>query len=176
MNNIQSLPDEKHGHIFSTLSAPFPPSPEHVLGYYKYTHPILTGDGMRAQPRLRRLNAHAEKSGRHRVFAGAWACYGAHEDGFTAGLFAAAALPGVVPPFQIADVEAEDVPRAGVMANVFDVLNVMRPYLCSIFSFCFSILFVVVSLVVRRYFSSWWYWVAVTRIGSPSFFPPCRCV
>ena len=147
MNNIQNLPDEKHGHIFSTLSAPFPPSPKHVLGYYKYTHPILTGDGMRAQPRLRRLNARAEESGRHRVFAGAWARYGAHEDGFTAGLFAAAALPGVVPPFQIADVEAEGVPSAGMVAHVFDVLNFVRPYFVIIFG---SIVFFVVSSVVKK--------------------------
>ena len=102
---------------------------------------------MRAQPRLRRLNALAVKSGRHRVFAGAWARYGAHEDGFTAGLFAAAALPGVVLPFQIADVEAEGLPRAGLAAYVFDVLNVVRSYFVLIFG---SILFLVVSSVVKK--------------------------
>ena len=147
MNNLQGIPDEKQGHIFLTLKAPFPPSPKHVLGCYKYAHPILTGDGMRARPRLGRLNAHAAESGRHRVFAGAWAHYGAHEDGFTAGLFAAAALPGVVPPFQIANVDAEAVPRAGVTAHVFDVLNFVRPYFVIIFG---SIVFFVVSSVVKK--------------------------
>lgn len=147
MNILQSLPEEKHGRLFSTLCAPFPPAPEHVFGYYKFTHPILTGDTMRAQPRLRRLNARAVESGRHRVFAGAWARYGAHEDGWTAGLFAAAALPGVVPPFQIADVEAEGPPSPGMAAYVFDVLNVVRPYFVLIFG---SILFFVLSSVVKK--------------------------
>ena len=158
MNKIQSLPDEKHGQIFSTLNAPFPPSPEHVIGHFKYSHPILTGDGMRALPRLRHLNARAAESSRHRAFAGAWAGYGSHEDGFTAGLIAATALPGVVPPFQIADVDAEAVPRAGVAAHVFDVLDVMRPYFSLIFG---SILFFMLSSVVNT--SGWLYWVVVAQ-------------
>jgi len=129
MNNIQHLPTEKHGDLFLTLNPPSPPSPEHALGRYAYTHPVLSTDGVRAQRRLVQLNARAIESGRHRAFAGAWSRYGFHEDGFAAGLRAAAVLPGVAPPFAIVDADVElGEPRAGVIARVFDVLNAVRVY------------------------------------------------
>lgn len=129
MNDIQHLPAEKHGHIFVTLNPPTPPSPEHVLGRYAFTHPVLSGDGVRAARRLVGLNASAASSGRHRVFAGAWTKYGFHEDGFASGLRAAATLPGVVPPFPIVDADlTRREPRASLIAYVFDVLDVIRAY------------------------------------------------
>ena len=46
-----------------------------------------------------------------------------------AGLRAAAVLPGVAPPFAIVDVDVElGEPRGGVIARVFDLLNVVRVY------------------------------------------------
>ena len=129
MNDIQRIPAEKHGHLFVTLNPPSPPSPEHVLGHYSYFHPIQTTEAVRAQARVGQLNASATAKGRHRAFAGAWTGYGFHEHGFTAGLRAAAALPGVKLPFRIAEADAEcGVPRVGVVARVFDVLDVLRVY------------------------------------------------
>ena len=150
MNDIQSLPAEKHGHLFVTLNPPTPPSPEHILGRYAFTHPVLSGDGVHAARRLVGLNARAASSGRHRVFAGAWTKYGFHEDGFASGLRAAAALPGVVPPFTIVDADlARGEPRASPIAYVFDVLNVVRAYFVLILG---SALFLVVFPVVKRGF------------------------
>jgi hypothetical protein len=124
MNDLQSLSTEKYGHLFATLNPLFPPSSKHVLGHYEYSHPVVSGDGVRAQRRLVQLNARATESGWHRAFAGAWTRYGFHEDGFVTGLRAAAALLCVVPPFVIADADVErGEPRAGAMAPVFDLLR-----------------------------------------------------
>ena len=141
MNDIQRAPVEKHGYIFVTLNPPSPPSAKHVLGHYTYIHPVQSPDAVRAQSRVAQLNASATESGRHRAFAGAWTGYGFHEHGFTAGLRAAAALPGVTLPFRIANADVEcGVPRVGVVAYVFDVLDALRPYVVVIIG---SILFFV---------------------------------
>jgi len=130
MNDLQRLSAEKHGHLFATLNPLFPPSPQHLLGRYTYSHPVLSADAVGAQRRLVQLNSRATESGRHRAFAGAWARYGFHEDGFAAGLRAAAALPGVALPFAIADADVErGEPRAGAMAYVFDVLEALRAFI-----------------------------------------------
>ena len=150
MNDLQRLSTEKYGLLFATLNPLSPPSPKHVLGRYEYSHPVVSGDGVRAQRRLVQLNARATESGRHRAFAGAWARYGFHEDGFVTGLRAAAALPGVVPPFVIADADVErGEPRAGAIAQVFDALNVVRAYFVLIVG---SALLLVVFPVVKRGF------------------------
>ena len=92
-------------------------------------HPVLSPEAVRAQSRVPHLNARATESGRHRAFAGAWTGQGFHEHGFTAGLRAAAALPGVTLPFRIADADKEcGVPSAGVVAYVFDMLDALRPH------------------------------------------------
>jgi predicted NAD/FAD-binding protein len=105
MNNIQHLATEKHS-LFLTLNPPSPSSPERALGHYAYhTHPVLSTDGVRAQRRFVWLNARAIVSGRHRAFASAWSRYGFHEDGYAAGLRAAAVLPGIAPPFAIMDAD-----------------------------------------------------------------------
>ena len=148
MNDIQRIPAEKHGYLFVTLNPPSPPSPEHVIGHYSYMHPLQTEDAVRAQRRVVQLNASATAKGRHRAFAGAWTGYGFHEHGFTAGLRAAAALPDVRLPFRIAEADVEcGVPRAGVMARVFDVLNVLRVYVNLIIG---GVLFFVVWSVGRK--------------------------
>ena len=135
MNNLQSLPSQKHGHLFATLNPLFPPSPTRVLGHYTYSHPIFSADTVRAQFRLAELNAQSAgesagpESGRHRAFAGAWVRYGFHEDGFASGLRAAAALPGVTLPFAIVDADVErGEPGADPMARLFDALEVMRAF------------------------------------------------
>jgi hypothetical protein len=109
---------------------------------------VLSTHSVRAQRRLVQLNARAMESGRHRAFAGAWSRYGFHEDGFTAGLCAAAVLPGVAPPFAIVDADVElGEPCTGGIARVFDVLNAMRAYSVLIIG---SVLFLVLSSVVKK--------------------------
>lgn len=145
MNDLQRLPSQKHGDLFATLNPLFPPSPTRVLGHYTYAHPVLSADAVRAQHRLAQLNAQmaGTGSGRHRAFAGAWTRYGFHEDGFASGLRAAAALPGVAPPFAIADADVErGEPRAGKMARLFDVLEVVRAFVALLVG---RVLFVVVT-------------------------------
>ena len=119
---------EKHGYIFVTLNPPSSPSAKNVLGHYAYTHPVLSPEAMRAQSRIPQLNARATESGRHRAFAGGWTGHGFHEPAFSSGLRAAAALPGVTPPFRIVNAEEWGRPRAGVVAYVFDVLDALRSY------------------------------------------------
>ena len=131
MNDLQCIPSQKHGDLFATLNPLFPPSPTCVLGHYTYAHPVLSAEAVRAQRRLAQLNAQTagEGSGRHRAFVGAWTRYGFHEDGFASGLRAAAALPGVAPPFAIADADVErGEPRVDTMARLFDVLEVVRAF------------------------------------------------
>jgi predicted NAD/FAD-binding protein len=141
MNDLQSISSQKHGHLFATLNPLNPPSPTRVLGHYAYSHPVLSTDSVRAQHELALLNSQAtamtttgpepERSGRHRVFAGAWTRYGFHEDGFASGLRAAAALPGIEPPFRITDADIErGEPFITVMpvARLFDVLEVVRAF------------------------------------------------
>lgn len=132
MNDLQSIPSQKNGHLFATLNPLVPPSPTRVLGHYAYSHPVLSADSVRAQYELALLNAQATRtgaeSGRHRVFAGAWTHYGFHEDGFASGLRAAAALPGVSPPFTITNADFERGKPFTTVAWLFDVLEVVRAF------------------------------------------------
>ena len=66
MNDIQSLPAEKHGHLFVSFNPLTPPSPKRVLAQSAFARPMLSGDGVcRAPPR--RAYARAVSSGRYRV-------------------------------------------------------------------------------------------------------------
>ena len=149
MNDLQSLSSQKHGHLFATLNPLFPPSPKRVLGHYTYSHPVLSADSVRAQHELALLNAKATvttgpESGRHRAFAGAWTHYGFHEDGFASGLRAAAALPGVAPPFTIANADLE---RGKTFSSVmpvawlFEVLEVVRAFTALLVGRVLSVVF-----------------------------------
>ena len=133
MNDLQRLSADKHGHLFATLNPLSPPAASRVLGRYSYSHPVLSSDAVRAQRALAQLNASAAESGRNRAFAGAWARYGFHEDGFTTGLRVAASLPDVALPFSIADADVErGEPSVSEMARVFDVLEGVRAFIAFI--------------------------------------------
>ncbi|KAG6810159.1 hypothetical protein H0H93_015147, partial [Arthromyces matolae] len=57
-------------------------------------------------------------------FAGAYLRYGFHEDGFTSGLKAAAALPSVRPPFEITYAKKKEVPQTTgevILAELFNL-------------------------------------------------------
>lgn len=134
MNDLQSIPSQKHGNLFATLNPLSPPSPTRVLGHYAYSHPVLSAESVFAQRRLFGLNARAtrpatvERSGGHHVFAGAWTKYGFHEDGFTSGMHAAAALPGVEPPFMITNADFPVFTTVMPVAWLFDVLEAVRAF------------------------------------------------
>ena len=88
-------------------------------------------DAVRARRRVAQFDSRATESGRHRAFAGAWAGYRFHKHSFTlaADLCAAAALPGVRAPFLVSQRRrGVGCTQAGVVAYVFDVLNVLRSY------------------------------------------------
>ncbi|KAI0349582.1 FAD/NAD(P)-binding domain-containing protein [Trametes cingulata] len=110
MNELQHLPMEKHGPVLVTLNPPFDPKPELEFGRYKYDHPVLSGEAIRAQSEIPTIQRTRGIS-----YAGAWLKYGFHEDGFTSGLRAAAALlpPSARLPFAIAD--ADRTPAASVV-------------------------------------------------------------
>ncbi|KAI0667621.1 FAD/NAD(P)-binding domain-containing protein [Trametes maxima] len=115
MNELQHLSSEKHGSVLVTLNPPFDPKPELEMGRYKYDHPIFSEEAIRAQSDIPSIQATRGIS-----YAGAWLKYGFHEDGFTSGLRAAAALsspstaqPSHRLPFKIAD--ADRTPAASVV-------------------------------------------------------------
>jgi len=79
MNLLQSI-DDKYP-LFVTLNPIEEPDPKKVFAEFSYEHPLFDRAAVGAQARLDTIQ------GRDRLwFAGAWAGYGFHEDGFTAGL------------------------------------------------------------------------------------------
>ncbi|KAH9851833.1 FAD/NAD(P)-binding domain-containing protein [Lenzites betulinus] len=127
MNELQHLSPEKHGTVLVTLNPPFDPAPELVMGRYKYDHPILSLEAIRAQSELPSIQRTRGIS-----YAGAWLKYGFHEDGFTSGLRAAAAVlspspssatPSARLPFPIADADRRPAPSAVWLARTFALLE-----------------------------------------------------
>ncbi len=83
INQLQPLPFKSD--VFVTLNPIVTPSPATVLAQFDYMHPVFD------QPAIQSQNQLAQIQGAHRLwFGGAWAGYGFHEDGLTAGLNAAA--------------------------------------------------------------------------------------
>jgi uncharacterized protein len=85
LNQLQPLPFKTD--VFVTLNPIFAPGKSHVLGEFDYMHPVFDAAAVAAQAQLPTIQ------GEHRLwYAGAWAKYGFHEDGLTAGLNAADAV------------------------------------------------------------------------------------
>jgi uncharacterized protein len=85
MNTLQSLRSDTE--LCVTLNRTAAIDPAHVLGTYRYAHPVYTSAGIDAQAR------HAEISGRNRThFCGAYWGWGFHEDGVVSGERVADAL------------------------------------------------------------------------------------
>ncbi|KAG6919230.1 hypothetical protein DXG01_008026 [Tephrocybe rancida] len=114
MNDLQHIPESKYGPVLVTLNAPFQPHDDLVAGRWKYDHPVLDHNAVKAQQQMSLIQGVDGVS-----FAGAYLRYGFHEDGFTSGLVAAAALSSsspegkktVRPPFVI-EYAAKDVRRS----------------------------------------------------------------
>ncbi|KAI9058484.1 FAD/NAD(P)-binding domain-containing protein [Trametes sanguinea] len=120
MNELQHLPTSRHGPVLVTLNPPFDPKPELEFGRYKYDHPILSKEAIKAQDEVPSIQRTRGIS-----YAGAWLKYGFHEDGFTSGLRAAAALAGPEARLPFPIVDADRNPSAGAvwLARAFDVFE-----------------------------------------------------
>lgn len=155
MGLLQDLPDRHGDPILVTLNPPFEPNPDLTYGRYKYEHPILSEEvtnrsttfhpprsprttlplvlfsysftqynfsmqAIRAQSLLPTI-----QNARGISFAGAWTKYGFHEDGFTSGLRAAAALaePSAKLPFKIVSADRPPDRAAVRLARWFDLFE-----------------------------------------------------
>ncbi|KAI0076337.1 FAD/NAD(P)-binding domain-containing protein [Panus rudis PR-1116 ss-1] len=124
MNDLQHLPEKRHGPVLVTLNPPFEPAEDKFGGRYKYDHPVLDADAIQAQREISAI-----QNTRGIAYAGAWLKYGFHEDGFTSGLRAALGLfpddnkerPSIRPPFKVQSAERE--PKPVLVAPLFDILE-----------------------------------------------------
>lgn len=85
MNRLQNLPGNKP--YIVSLNPPARPRADAVLFRAAYRHPLYDTNSVAAQRKL------PDIQGKRRIWwAGAWAGYGFHEDGFTSGLRAVAGI------------------------------------------------------------------------------------
>ncbi|KAJ7454077.1 amine oxidase [Mycena galericulata] len=120
MNDLQHIPETKYGPVLVTLNPPFEPRDGTVAGRYRYDHPVLDAQAVRAQklmPTIQRTRGIS--------YAGAYLKYGFHEDGFASGLDAARHLlsPSATAalPFEI-DLEVDRRPASAWIAVSFFAL------------------------------------------------------
>ncbi|KAK0202216.1 FAD/NAD(P)-binding domain-containing protein [Desarmillaria ectypa] len=99
MNALQHISKKNIGPVLVTLNPPFEPDPITIRGRWKYDHPILDGDAIRAQNMMSSI-----QGTRGITYAGAYLNFGFHEDGFTSGLVAVRDL-GICLPFELEFVE-----------------------------------------------------------------------
>ena len=90
LNRLQPLPWQQP--VIVSLNALRPPRADTVLRRFDYDHPIFDLGAVAAQKRLPQIQGQ-----RRTWFCGAWAGYGFHEDGLSAGLAAAQALLQAIP-------------------------------------------------------------------------------
>ncbi|KAI0059599.1 FAD/NAD(P)-binding domain-containing protein [Artomyces pyxidatus] len=117
MNGLQHISVAKHGLLLATLNPLSQPAPEKTLARFRYDHPILTGDAVRMQAEMPKI-----QNVRGLSFAGAWMRYGFHEDGFAAGLRAAATL-GSSTSFQVENAERAGAETVGLVARAFGLFE-----------------------------------------------------
>jgi len=117
MNGLQHIPEDKNGPVLVTLNPPFEPRKDTVSGRWAYDHPVLDRDAVVAQDEMSKI-----QNTRGISYAGAYLRYGFHEDGFTAGLRAAADHLGANSPFKIDDADRK--PTRPWAAYVFDLLEI----------------------------------------------------
>ena len=86
LNALQPLPTEQP--IFVSLNPLREIDTAKVMASFEYEHPVFDEAAIAAQTRLPNIQGAADAHGRT-WFAGAWTCYGFHEDGLQSGLSAA---------------------------------------------------------------------------------------
>ncbi|KAF7308430.1 Amino-oxidase domain-containing protein [Mycena chlorophos] len=111
MNDLQHISEKKHGPVLVTLNPPFEPREGTLAGRWKYDHPVLDANAVRAQKLMRTIQRTRGIS-----YAGAWLKYGFHEDAFASGLDAARhIIPAHSLPFEI-DLEVDKKPPSAWLA------------------------------------------------------------
>ncbi|KAF9465349.1 hypothetical protein BDZ94DRAFT_1320407 [Collybia nuda] len=135
MNDLQHIPESIYGPVLVTLNPPFEPKPDLLVGRWRYDHPILNAKAVYAQKQMHKIQGKRGIS-----YAGAYLRYGFHEDGFTSGLVAAAALGShndlgsneltkvtVRPPFPIeyAEKEVKRTTLVVIIAALFDLVEAL---------------------------------------------------
>ncbi|KAA1474687.1 FAD/NAD-binding domain-containing protein [Dentipellis sp. KUC8613] len=140
MNDLQHIPLDAHGPVFVTINAPRAPAPSKFLSRIAYAHPVLDAQAVRSQADMPFIQGTRGIS-----YAGAWMRYGFHEDGFTAGLQAAAALiPGAGKglPFEIVLAEREVERWRDRVQGAFEVLEAwgVRAAVGALLSFFLAVL------------------------------------
>ncbi|KAJ7170947.1 FAD/NAD(P)-binding domain-containing protein [Mycena filopes] len=118
MNDLQHIPEAKYGPVLVTLNPPFEPREGTAAGRYRYDHPVLDANAVRAQKLMRTIQRTRSLS-----YAGAYLRYGFHEDGFASGLDAARHLIQDTSslPFKI-DLDVDRKPPSAWLAVAFFAL------------------------------------------------------
>jgi predicted NAD/FAD-binding protein len=88
MNRLQALDADRE--LLVTLNRDDAVRAEHVLGRFRYEHPVFTAEGVAAQRRWHELDAVAPRTS----YCGAYWGWGFHEDGVVSALRATARLGG----------------------------------------------------------------------------------
>jgi uncharacterized protein len=87
INRLQPLPWRRPVIVSLNPDPQHRPSPTHVIGEYRYSHPVFDAAAAQAQQRLPELQGHSNL-----WFGGAWTRYGFHEDGLVSALNVVSAL------------------------------------------------------------------------------------
>ncbi|KAJ7764631.1 FAD/NAD(P)-binding domain-containing protein [Mycena maculata] len=120
MNDLQHIPESKFGPVLVSLNPPFEPREGTLAGRYRYDHPVLDAQAVRAQKRMPAIQRIRGIS-----YAGAYLKYGFHEDGFASGLAVAQNLltstEAATLPFEI-DLEIDRRPASAWVAATFFML------------------------------------------------------
>ncbi len=91
LNRLQPLPWQQP--VLVSLNPLRAIRPEHVLGQYRYAHPVFDRAAIAAQQQVQGLQGR-----RNTYYCGAWMGYGFHEDGLKAGLAVAQQLLADIDP------------------------------------------------------------------------------
>jgi predicted NAD/FAD-binding protein len=95
LNKLQPLPVGMDTPVLVSLNPLSPIDPAKVIQTFDYDHPVFDSGAIAAQQALPSIQA--DRAGGGIWFAGAWANYGFHEDGFQSGRSAAQALLAGLP-------------------------------------------------------------------------------
>ncbi|CEH12499.1 hypothetical protein CBOM_00477 [Ceraceosorus bombacis] len=146
MNLLQSLPEEKHGHVLVTLN-PSPdsqPALQKIKGSYSYEHPLYTEQSVAAQAQLREMQGVGGA-----YFAGAWTNYGFHEDGFSSGFRAAIAL-GAKTPFEASPAEREVPPFNLLIYTLLNLIEKSRAISAPLFALLLAPAIIILTLAIEH--------------------------
>ncbi|KAJ7066491.1 FAD/NAD(P)-binding domain-containing protein [Mycena amicta] len=142
MNDLQHISEKKYGPVLVTLNPPFEPRENTIGGRWKYDHPVLDANAVRAQKLIKTIQRKRGLS-----YAGAWLKYGFHEDAFASGLDAARnLLPPAAPlPFEL-DFEVDRKPpsawAAVLLLKLFEksgmeyVVGTLGAWACTVLGWC----------------------------------------